>query len=501
MEETNVIQAEKHRRRFWWLAWVLLWAAPAAMAQPAVFISVTLPFTGTTTTGNIQTSLISTFPTGKFLADNALATPFNIPDAPGNCGLSGASPCNFFAFPPSGGGTSLTIDVSIANSTDVYTLMNATSPPPGQQVATMQFVGTNGASLTVPLIAGKNIRDYYQGAWANTLNNGITGVKASNAFSCVDPTNCLGSGATGNVQTGNHGTYVIDEQDFSLGAAFAGQTLTKIILNDTYGASRPLLLGVTVGSVSEGTPAISSGGVVSASDFGGFTSVAPGSWIEIYGSNLALDTRSWAGSDFNGVNAPTTLDGTSVMIGGQAAFINFISPGQVDAQVPSNAATGAQSITVTAGGATRAAYSITINPLQPGLDAPPSFNIGGIQYAAALFSDGTYALPTGAISGVASRPAKPGDTIMLYGVGFGPVTPDIPAGQIVQQSNMLADSFQISIGGTTASLAYLGLAPNLIGLYQFNVVVPNIAASDAVPLTFTLAGMAGTQTLYIPIQN
>ena len=46
------------------------------------------------------------------------------------------------------------------------------------------------------------------------------------------------------------------------------------------------------------TPAISAGGVVSASAFGGFPSVAPGSWIEIYGSNLALDTRPWAGSRF-----------------------------------------------------------------------------------------------------------------------------------------------------------------------------------------------------------
>jgi uncharacterized protein (TIGR03437 family) len=74
--------------------------------------------------------------------------------------------------------------------------------------------------------------------------------------------------------------------------------------------------------------------VVSASAFGEFTSVSPGSWIEIYGSNLAVDSRSWPASDFNGVNAPTSLDGTSVTIGGQAAFVDFISPGQVDALVP-----------------------------------------------------------------------------------------------------------------------------------------------------------------------
>jgi hypothetical protein len=56
------------------------------------------------------------------------------------------------------------------------------------------------------------------------------------------------------------------------------------------------------GGQCKSTPAISAGGVVSASAFGGFTSVSPGSWIEIYGSNLATNTRSWGGSDFKGVN-------------------------------------------------------------------------------------------------------------------------------------------------------------------------------------------------------
>jgi hypothetical protein len=60
------------------------------------------------------------------------------------------------------------------------------------------------------------------------------------------------------------------------------------------------------------TPVIGIGGVVSASAFGEFTSVSPGSWIEIYGSNLAVGTQSWAGADFSGVNAPTSLGGTSV---------------------------------------------------------------------------------------------------------------------------------------------------------------------------------------------
>lgn len=59
----------------------------------------------------------------------------------------------------------------------------------------------------------------------------------------------------------------------------------------------------------------------------------------------------------------------------------------------------------------------------------------------------------------------------------------------------------MSIGGMPATLSYAGLAPNYVGLYQFNAVVPNIGANNAVPLTFTLDGTAGTQTIYIAVQN
>jgi uncharacterized protein (TIGR03437 family) len=40
-----------------------------------------------------------------------------------------------------------------------------------------------------------------------------------------------------------------------------------------------------------------------------------------------------------------------------------------------------------------------------------------------------------------------------------------------------------------------------VGVYQFNVVVPNISAGDAVPVTFTLNGVNGTQTLYTSVGN
>jgi len=249
-------------------------------------------------------------------------------------------------------------------------------------------------------------------------------------------------------------------------------------------------------------PAPSVSQVLSASAFGGFSSAAPGSWVEIYGSNLAPDTRGWAGTDFDGNNAPTELDGVSVSIGEQAAFVDYISPTQVNVQLPSNVVTGGtQPITVTSAGVTSASYNINVNPTQPGLLATAQFKIGANQYVVAQLPDGNYVLPAGAITGVNSRPAKPGEIMVIYGVGFGAVTPDIAAGQIVTQSNQLSASLRILFEQTPAQLSYFGLAPNLVGLYQFDVIVPQVPDSDLVPLTFDLGGAEGTQTLFTAVHQ
>jgi uncharacterized protein (TIGR03437 family) len=246
------------------------------------------------------------------------------------------------------------------------------------------------------------------------------------------------------------------------------------------------------------TPSINSG-VFTASGFGGFTSIAPGTWIEIYGSNLAFDRRSWTTSDFQGTAAPTSLNGTSVTIGGQAAFVDYISGSQINALVPANVTTGQQQVVVKNAAGSSAGFNVIVNTVQPGLLAVPAFKIVNTQYVVAVTTDGHYILPPGSIAGLTTQRAAVGQTIVLYGVGFGPVSPSVPDGQPAPAQTALTNSLHVFIGGVEAKVTYAGLNPSSYGLYQFNVQIPQVPAGDQVPLTFTLGGTSSAQTLYLPI--
>ncbi len=242
--------------------------------------------------------------------------------------------------------------------------------------------------------------------------------------------------------------------------------------------------------------------VISAGAFGAYPTLAPGSWVEIYGSNFSVGNQEWGGGDFDGGFAPTKMGGVTVSVGGRMAFVQYVSPTQINAQVPTGIGSGPQPVIVTTPTGASPPFTITAEAVKPGLLAPASFRVGGVQHVGALFSDNiTFVLPPGAIAGVPARRASAGETITVYGVGFGSTTPSIVPGQIAQQSNTLAAPLVVRFAGTQANVTYSGLAPNAVGLYQFNVVVPAIAASDAVPLTFSLGGVNVSQSLVIAVGN
>ena len=93
-----------------------------------------------------------------------------------------------------------------------------------------------------------------------------------------------------------------------------------------------LLAAVLPGAFAQTTPKPAITAITTAGDFGAYAgTAAPGSYIQIYGTNLAGSTRQWAPADFNGLNAPTTLDGVTVTVNGGNAFISYVSPAQINA--------------------------------------------------------------------------------------------------------------------------------------------------------------------------
>ncbi len=252
---------------------------------------------------------------------------------------------------------------------------------------------------------------------------------------------------------------------------------------------------------SSGVPALPSifpDGVMSASDYGGFSSIAPGSWVEIYGANLAAVTGEWTTSDFSGNTAPTVLNGVKVTIGGQPAFVSYTSPGQVNVQAP-NVAPGTQQLVLTNSAGATQAYSITVAAMQPELLAPANFMVGPYQYVVAQHVDYSFVLPPGTLPGVLTEGAHAGETIVMYGIGFGPVTPATAPGQIATGLTQLTALTQVQIGGLQAQVTYAGLAPMFVGVYQFNVVVPNLPANSFAPVAFTLNNVPVPQQLYLAV--
>ena len=271
--------------------------------------------------------------------------------------------------------------------------------------------------------------------------------------------------------------------DFSNSPAGDRIYTTKLVISQAPAASKPI---------------VTSSSGVQAAAFGGGTTISPGSWIEIYGTALSNVTRGFATWDFTNSNAPTTLEGVKVTVAGKSAFVSYVSPGQVNAQVPDGIGTGPVQVVVTNSAGTSDTINMTAAARSPQFLAPPSFKVGGRQLAVALFPDGTtYVANPGEIPGLTSRPAKVGDTIILYGIGQGAVSPATPAGAIASGSTALANPV-LRFGNAPATVSYAGLAPGFVGLYQWNVVVPSVAAGD-VKLSCSIDGLAVNQDLTVVV--
>jgi uncharacterized protein (TIGR03437 family) len=232
-------------------------------------------------------------------------------------------------------------------------------------------------------------------------------------------------------------------------------------------ASIAVALTVQAATSTVGITAVTNG----ASFQPGFASAT---WVSIFGTNLAQTTRTWQAGDFVGDLLPTSLSGVSVTVNGIPAYVEYISPTQINVLAPDDSTLGAVQVQVTTAQGTSNSFTAQKQQFLP------AFFIIGSRYVAALHADYTLVGKTGFIPGATSSPAKPGETILLYATGFGPTNPPLPSADLVTTPEMLANSAQVTIGGQVAPIAWAGLVE--AGLYQLNVTVPNLPNGDAVVL-------------------
>jgi len=128
-----------------------------------------------------------------------------------------------------------------------------------------------------------------------------------------------------------------------------------------------------------------------------------------------------------------------------------------------------------------------------------SFNLGGKQYAIAYTPDfRTFIGQPGMITGLSFVAAKPGDTIVFFALGCGPTNPATQAGVMAAQNSPLSLPYEVKIGGQAANVTFAGAIAGNVGLYQFNVVVPNVAAGVQ-SIELTVDGVGNAQNLVVTI--
>ena len=224
--------------------------------------------------------------------------------------------------------------------------------------------------------------------------------------------------------------------------------------------------------------------------------IAPNTWVEVKGQNLskAGDTRIWQGSDFVNNQMPVALDGVSVTVNGKSAFVYYISPTQVNILTPPDAMPGTVLVQVSNNGAASQVYTARTQPLSPSF-----FVFNGGPYVVAQHSGDFSLVGPASIYPGQTTPAKPGETVVLYANGFGPVSNPVVSGSSTQ-SGSLSPLPVVTIGGLPASVEFAGINGEP-GVFQFNVTIPTGAPSGDNPLVATMNGAAAAPVALITVQG
>ncbi len=234
-------------------------------------------------------------------------------------------------------------------------------------------------------------------------------------------------------------------------------TQMMVTLQASAGILQPATLQLMGAITPNSGPVLSVNGTVNPFNRVGGGALAPGTLVEVYGSGLASSVVSP-----NTLPLPPVVNGSFVTVGPYQAPFTFLSPGQVNVQLPAELVPTQQfPILVSANNAFTMPDTLDIVPLKPAVAGFADTHIIAQHSPDFSLVDATH-------------PAKPGDFLVMYLLGMGPTaplvatgvaTPGVPLATVVTQPLVM-------VGGRIANVVFAGLTPGLAGLYQINFQVP-----------------------------
>lgn len=257
--------------------------------------------------------------------------------------------------------------------------------------------------------------------------------------------------------------------------------------------------------------------VSSPEGYSASSTFAPGSWILISGANLSSSIRPWSGIDFRGDAAPVDLDSVQVKFSGRAGAISAEALDALSVQIPAGVGPGRVALTVSVGGVSSDEFMIQVAERAPVLAVR---NIRGQAYAQAALPTGQAITPAGGGpgggnpggggnppgggapppggpgggGGFQGRQAAAGDVLTVAGLGFGATINNAPHG-IRAPAGSLLPSPEVRVAGKPATVLWAGLIPGILGVYQFNFVVPDGVSAGDSELVVSAGGVAAAPVI------